>query len=180
MKRVWMARVALVCLIACGQLHAAHAGTGQQDPLAIDGDTATRIQYMYDQEKLALDLNWEFLGMWDDPLFQSLGALERGQMGDLFSVMQAYGLEPLVATGTQGEYGHHDHTQAYSRLHSQGSASLLEAYQAIAYLEEWDIMELNLRLYSVTELQLAYSYGRMLRGAEDHLREVLTEGGWLK
>ena len=107
MKRVSAMLAAVVCLIACGQLHASGSGSDPQNRVSADSLTASQVRYLHDQEKLALDLNWEFQWMWEESMFQTLGALERRHMDELLTWMNAHGLTPL-ATGFVRARGDND------------------------------------------------------------------------
>lgn len=162
------------CFLAGPAVYAANVTPDQQAPAALDSSTASKVLFLHDQEKLALDLNWEFLERWNDPVFQSLGALERGHKDQLYLLMSGYGLEPLVTTLTEGEYGIAEHTNAYGTLHAQGWGSLLGAYLATAYVEEWDISEMRALANSTTEPSVQETLSKLLPGAEDHLRVLVS------
>ena len=174
MNRVSVVLVAVVCFIFCGQIDASVSGFDQLSQPSLEGSTASQVLYLHDQEKLALDLNWEFQEMWDEPIFLSLGALERRHMDELFVLMEIYGLEPLVTTRTEGEYGDGDHMEAYAQLHSRGNVSLLEAYLAAAYVEEWDITKIRAIIDSTDEQLLIDTLTRLLADAKNHLRMLVS------
>lgn len=164
----------LVCFISWPIAHAADSAAAHQPQASLDSATASQVLYLHDQEKLALDLNWEFLEKWSDPVFQSLGALERSHKDELFVLMKRYGLEPLVTTGTEGEYGIAEHTDAYLALHERGWESLLGAYLATAYVEEWDISEIRALIDSTDERPLRDTLTKLLSGAQNHLRMLVS------
>jgi hypothetical protein len=165
---------AFVCLIACGQLHAAGSGSDPQNQVSVDSLTASQVRYLHDQEKLAMDLNWDFQWMWEESIFQSLGAMERRHMDELLTWMSAHGLTPLVTSRSEGAYGDDDHLAAWEELLSRGSASLVEAYRANAYMEEWDITEIRALMESTNEQTLVIILERLLAGAEKHLRMLVS------
>jgi len=174
MKRVLVFLAAVVCLIICGQVHAAGPGSDQQSQSPLDVSTASQVLYLHDQEKLALDLNWTFSWKWDEPIFLSLGASERRHMDELYALMEVYGLEPLVNTRSEAVYGADDHEKAWNQLHTRGSTSLLEAYLATAYVEEWNITEIRAIISSADEQSLIDTLSRLLAGAEKHLRMLVS------
>jgi hypothetical protein len=112
---------AFVCLIACGQLHAAGSGSDPQNQVSVDSLTASQVRYLHDQEKLAMDLNWDFQWMWEESIFQSLGAMERRHMDELLTWMSAHGRTPLVTSRSEGAYGDDVHLAAWEELLSRGS-----------------------------------------------------------
>lgn len=164
----------IICILAWPSAQVAGSSPDQPGQESLDSTTASKVLYLHDQEKLAFDLNWEFLEKWDDPVFQTLGALERGHKDGLLLLMRDYGLEPLVTTGTEGVYGIADHTEAYATLHSQGWASLLGAYQATAYVEEWDILEMRALIESTSEQAVHQTLAKLLSNAENHLRMLVS------
>jgi hypothetical protein len=165
---------AVVCLITCGQLHASGSGPDPQNRVSADSLTASQVRYLHDQEKLAMDLNWEFQWMWEESIFQTLGAMERRHMDELLTWMNARGLTPLVTSRSEAVYGDDDHLEAWDQLLSRGSASLLEAYRANAYMEEWDITEIRALMESTNEQSLVNVLERLLAGAEKHLQMLVS------
>jgi hypothetical protein len=174
MKKVSTFLAAVGCLLICGQLHAAASGSDQSSQLSLDHSTASQVQYLYDQEKLALDLNWVFHWMWDEPTFQSIGALERRHMDELHALLKVYGLEPLLESKAEGGYGHDDHQQAWDQLLSRGSDSRLDAYLTVAYMEEWDITKIRDLISSTDEQSVINASTKLLTGAEQHLRTLVS------
>lgn len=172
MNKLSILLAAIIWAILSGHAYASVSGPDHQGQ-SLNTFIASQIQYMHDQEKLALDLNWEFQERWDEPIFQSLGAMERRHMDELLVLLDAHGLEPLVHTGTEGVYGNNDHTIAYNRLHSQGWESLLGAYEANAYVEEWDISELRSLINGTSEQSVIDTLTRLQTGAEKHLRMLV-------
>ncbi len=174
MNRISAVLVALACLFGCSQAYADGSASSPQQPASLDGYTESKILYLHDKAKLALDLNWEFLERWQEPVFLSLGGLERGHKDELFVLMRSHGLDPLVETGTEGEYGIAEHSEAYERLHAQGWKTLLEAYRAVAYVEEWNISEMRVLMEITDEPSVVNALAQQLAGAENHLRTVVS------
>jgi hypothetical protein len=174
MNRVTAFLAAAGCLLICSQLNAAASGSDQPSQLSLDSSTASQLQYLYDQEKLALDLNWVFHWKWDEPTFQSLGALERRHMDALHALMKGYGLKPLLESKAEGGYGEDDHQRAWDQLLSRGSVSRLEAYRSIAYVEEWDITEIRALIGTTNQQSVINASTELLTGAEQHLQRLVS------
>jgi hypothetical protein len=73
-----------------------------------------------------------------------------------------------------GVYGDERHTQLYADLITRGGRSLLEAYQAAAYLEELDVDELRNAALGAPEQPLAVTYTNLLAGTCNHLRAFVA------
>lgn len=174
MDRTSTLRMAVLCFVLGGLVSAEAWAADPQNQVAVDSSTASWVQYLHDQEKLAMDLNWEFLWMWDEPTFQQLGALERGQMDELLAWMRGHGLQPLVTSRSEAVYGDNGHLQAFRDLQSRGKASLLQAYLATAYMEEWDIDEIRMRLDGASDPSLLPVLTKVLAGAESHLQTLVS------
>jgi len=71
-------------------------------------------------------------------------------------------------------YGDDRHTEKFAELTDQGQLSLLEAYRASAYLEEWDIKEFSADIQDTVEQPLLDTYARLLAGASNHLRTIVS------
>ena len=172
MKRVIAILAAVACYVSCGQVLS--ADPSQQSVSSLNPVTGSKVQYLHDQAKLALDLNWVFMQRFYDPAFQSLGGMERAHMDQLLVLLRDNGLEPLVESRSASVYGVGEHADAYDSLRMQGWDSLLGAYQATAYVEEWDISEMRALIDSTHEQALVDTLTGLLSGAEDHLRLLVS------
>lgn len=174
MKRMSAVVAALFLCAICGQVNALDSRSDRRQPQAIDSSTAEQLRYLHDQEKVALDLDWDFLWIWEDAVFQNLGALERRRMDELVALMAEYGLEPSITGTSQGVYGEDDHLTTWREMRDRGETSLLEAYRAVAYMEEWDISVIRALRDGTQEQAVVDASRKMLAGAENHLKMLVS------
>jgi len=169
MKRFSVILVAVLSLLICDQTNATNP-----EPLEygqpLDTYTAWQLMYMHDQEKLARDLNRSFYFTWGEPIFASIAESEQRHMDILKSALDSYYLSALVETDEIGVFGAHHHKEAFAELIAQGEASLLGAYRAVGYLEEWDIDEFRDSIEFTQVQVLTNTYSNLLAGARNHLR----------
>jgi len=175
MKRLSLILVTVFTLAFFSDVTAASPDFQPQSVPVLDVYTAWQLIWMHDQEKLARDVNLRFAGKWAEPIFSSIAESEQRHMDELAAMISLYELQPLIETDEIGVFGDDRHSEAFSELIRRGEQSLLEAYRAAAYLEEWDIKELNGGIGSTAEHPLVDTYSRVLGGASNHLKTFVTK-----
>jgi len=174
MKRTAILPAVILILLMSGPASPATASRVEAGNSDLDVYEAWQVTWMYDQEKLARDLANKFLSRWGDPEFLTTAAAEQRHMDELLAVMNLYGLDPLIQTDTDGEFGDERHSDAFSSLMSRGWQSQRDAYIAAAYLEEWDIQEFTASIADSGETRLTEVYSWLLAGAREQLRFLVS------
>lgn len=175
MKRLSLILVTVFTLAISSHATVAGFDSRLQSVPVLDWYTAWQVVWMYDQEKLARDLNLKFSQRWGERIFANIAESEQRHMDELAVMIVHYDLSALIETDEIGVFGDDRHSEAFSELSSRGEQSLLEALRATAYLEEWDIKELNGDIESIAEQPLLDTFSRVLAGASNHLRVFVAK-----
>jgi len=168
--------LAAVCgLIACGQAFATSGGASTREEIGIDFYIAWNIGWMYDQEKLARDVNRQFYDTYGSPVFAANAVSNIRAMASVMAMLDYYELQGAFGelTDRSGFYMDERHAVVYDDLLSRGGTSLREAYSAAAYVEEWNIYEYRANIETITLGQCDPCEG--LQPLSDAYVELLAE-----
>ena len=127
------------------------------------------IMEMREEEKLARDVYLYFYEMYDHIVFKNISKSEEAHTSAVLRIIGGYELiDP--ATEEVGVFTNPLFTELYSQLTEQGSASLTEALKVGAFIEEYDINDLNGLIEETENADLERVYSNLLRGSTFHLR----------
>jgi hypothetical protein len=145
---------ALLGLTTAGQVMSSDDGS-RVEAAAIDFLTAFQVVWMYDQEKLGMDLNDQFYLATGDPLFAINSASNSRCMAELIGMIELYDLRDMFGDVSDEPAAFIDerHLQAYVGLLARGQESLQAAYYASASVEEWNIFEYRNDIAAIDEGQ---------------------------
>jgi hypothetical protein len=182
MKRLSIILVALLGFVLCGQANTAWNDSEQQID-RLDSYTLWQIMWMHEQEKLAKDLYLSFDGNWDQPTFASIAAKKRHHMDEMMAMIDYYDADPLFEQDEIGVFGDSRHSDVFIAQLARGQTSLINAYLAAAYVEEWNIQEYRNDIEAIDLGQCApceplaplrATYVKLLAGDIEHLRTLLS------
>ncbi len=133
-----------------------------------DEDVAGLME-MREEEKLARDVYSYFYETYGSTIFSNIATSEDAHTSAVLYLINGYGLtDPTPAEVAQ--FSAQIFTDLYQQLTTAGSASLIEALKTGAFIEEYDINDLQ-ELLAVTENDdLLMIYGNLLAGSKSHLR----------
>lgn len=127
------------------------------------------LMEMREEEKLAHDVYSTFFEMYDYVIFNNISKSENAHTSAVLYVMAGYGLED-PATGEEGMFTNPTFNELYASLTAKGSASLAEALRVGAFIEEYDINDLQNLLEETQNEDVIRVYSNLLRGSKNHLR----------
>ncbi|MEZ5104658.1 MAG: DUF2202 domain-containing protein [Draconibacterium sp.] len=133
-----------------------------------DEDVAGLME-MREEEKLARDVYSYFYETYGNAIFSNIATSEEAHTSAVLYLINGYGLtDPTPSEVAQ--FSAQIFTDLYQQLTTAGSASLIEALKTGAFIEEYDINDLQ-GLLAVTENEdLLMVYGNLLAGSKNHLR----------
>ena len=127
------------------------------------------IMEMREEEKLARDVYLFFYDMYGYITFNNISKSEQAHSNAMKYLIDGYGLEdPFLEN--PGEFTNPDFAELYSTLTQQGSESLVAALKAGAFIEEYDINDLQNLLEETQNADIIRVYSNLLRGSNFHLR----------
>ncbi len=141
-------------------------------PTLISGEDAGIIQ-MREEEKLAHDVYMVMAEKYDLPIFANIASSETNHYDAIGILISAYNLTD-PSTGDAGTFTSNDIAELYQKLVDAGNVSLTEALKTGAYIEEYDIADLEKLIAATTNRTLLQIYGNLLRGSRNHLRSFVS------
>ncbi|MEJ2666688.1 MAG: DUF2202 domain-containing protein, partial [Deinococcales bacterium] len=126
------------------------------------------IAWMREEEKLARDVYQALGELYSLPVFSTIAGSERTHMDAVGTLLERYGIDDPTAGRAAGEVADPDLQKLYDALLAQGKVSLSEALSVGATIEEVDIVDLRARASEAPDV--AFVYGVLERGSENHLR----------
>lgn len=124
---------------------------------------------MREEEKLARDVYRAFYETYEHIIFQNISKSEDAHSRAVLNLIDGFELIDPALTD-EGEFTNPLFAQLYADLTSKGGASLVDALKVGAFIEEYDIADLE-RLIEDTENEtIKRVYGNLLRGSKIHIK----------
>lgn len=127
------------------------------------------LMEMREEEKLARDVYLFFYEMYGYITFNNISKSEQAHSDAVKYLIDGYGLEdPFLEN--PGEFTNPDFAELYTTLTQQGSENLVAALKVGAFIEEYDINDLENLLAETQNADIIRVYSNLLRGSSFHLR----------
>lgn len=153
-------------------LKSATLGPITEFPVLVTGEDAG-ILLMREEEKMAHDVYAVFGAKYDLPIFDNIVASEMNHYNAVGILITNYKLTD-PSTGVAGTFTNTAIAGLYTQLVQAGSVSVVDALKTGAYIEEYDIADLEKLMASTTNSALLQVYGNLLRGSRNHLRAFVA------
>lgn len=127
------------------------------------------LMEMREEEKLAHDVYASFFETYDYVTFDNISKSESAHTSAVLYLISGYGLED-PATNQAGVFANSMFNDLFASLTEKGSAGLVEALKVGAFIEEYDINDLQIHLEETQNKDLIRVYSNLLRGSKNHLR----------
>ena len=127
------------------------------------------IQLMREEEKLAKDVYIYLYDQWKLPIFSNISNSETRHFNAVGYLLKNFEI-PDPALSQMGKFKNQEITFLYDSLSLKGSKSLVEALEVGAFIEEFDIADLQKLLALNTDPIIEGVYQNLLRGSNNHLR----------
>lgn len=141
-------------------------------PDLVSGEEVGILQ-MREEEKMAHDVYLDFYAKWNLPVFQNISESETTHYNAILTLISAYGLTD-PSTGVVGTFTNPEIAALYEQLIGEGSVSALEALKTGAYIEEYDILDLEKLIAATENTAVIQIYNNLLRGSRNHLRSFVA------
>ncbi len=137
----------------------------------ISAEESKGLIFLREEEKLARDVYRYFAGIYSIPAFRNIPKSEQQHMDAVGFLLSRYDLVDPAAGTPDGTFKDETLQELYNELIQRGSKDLKEALMVGALIEEKDIADLKAELEaSVDNQDIAFVYGNLIRGSENHLR----------
>lgn len=124
---------------------------------------------MREEEKFAHDVYVTLYATHGLPVFDNISKSETAHTSAILYLIDGFGLEDPYVEGV-GNYTNAAFTDLYTQLTGQGNAGVIEALKVGAFIEEYDIADLEELIESTENETLKRVYGNLLRGSTFHLK----------
>lgn len=142
-------------------------------------DEIAGLMEMREEEKLAREVYIAFYAKYNYRVFNNISKSENAHTSAVLHLIDGFGLTdptPVVAT----EFNNPLFADLYKQLSEKGSASLVEALKVAAFIEEYDIADLQRLLEETENETIKRVYGNLLAGSKNHLRAFTNSLSVLK
>lgn len=129
----------------------------------------TSLMEMREEEKFAREVYLAMNAKYNYRTFANISKSENAHTSAVLYLIKGFGLtdpSPVAAT----EFSNPLFTDLYAQLTAKGSVSLIEALKVGAFIEEYDIADLQRHLAETENATVAKVYGNLLRGSKFHLK----------
>lgn len=126
------------------------------------------LMLMREEEGLAKDVYLFFYEKYKYRIFLNISKSETVHTAAVLRLIEYFKLTD-PATGVQGEFNNTQIAELYATLTAQGT-SIEKALETGAFIEEYDIKDLQVLIAGTQNADLKRVYGNLLRGSGFHLR----------
>jgi hypothetical protein len=131
------------------------------------------LLYMVEEEKLAGDVYQTLGNLWNQQVFSNIGEAERTHEASVMVLINRYGLtDPTIKE--VGKFSNASLQKIYGELTSKGKASLKDALDVGAEIEEIDILDLQKHIAETDKADIKLVYENLMRGSGNHLRAFVS------
>ncbi len=132
------------------------------------------IQLMREEEKLAQDVYLFLYDQWGISIFSNISNSETKHFNAVGYLLENFKIsDPSLPE--MGKFQNKEIAFLYDSLTQKGSESLVEALKVGAFIEEFDIADLQKLLASNTDTIIEGVYQNLLRGSNNHLRAFVGQ-----
>lgn len=167
---------------------------GQEDPTVspLNEAEVEDILFIREEEKLARDVYITLGEQWGTAIFENIAQSEQNHMDAMKSLIDTYGLTDPIVDDTVGVFENAVLQQLYDDLVSDqtaidlsyaapgltidgGGSSLVAALEVGAFIEEYDIIDIQHAQEDATQADVQAVYDNLLRGSRNHLRSFVGQ-----
>lgn len=147
---------------------AALCGTCDFTATLTEAEVASLME-MREEEKFAREVYLALNAIYNYRTFANIAKSENAHTSAVLYLIKGFGLTdptPVAAA----EFSDPLFTDLYAQLTAKGAVSLVEALKVGAFIEEYDIADLQRHLAETENATVAKVYGNLLRGSKFHLK----------
>ncbi len=128
------------------------------------------LTFNREEEKVARDVYMTLYDTWNFAVFDNIARSEQSHMDSILDLQNQYNIEDPVPADTIGVYNNTALSELYLTLVADGQASLIDALEVGAFIEEFDILDLITFIGNSDHADVIATYERLLMGSRNHLR----------
>ncbi len=151
----------------CAKLGAVVANLPVQELTAVE---KSGLMQMREEEKLARDVYQAMFEKWGLAVFANIGRSEQRHMAIIKVLLTKYDLVDPVVDSSTGIFTSSEILTLYNDLVAKGRASLVDALQVGATVEDLDIKDLYGFLRQTDNSDIKTVYQNLAKGSRNHLR----------
>lgn len=129
---------------------------------------------MREEEKMAQEVYLKFYELWGSNVFQNIVKSEASHASAVLTLLNHFGISDPASTEV-GVFSNESIQNLYNELIAAGSESALKAFETGAFIEEYDILDLEKLLETNTNADIQLVYGNLLKGSRNHLRAFVKQ-----
>ena len=141
----------------------------------LNADELSSLQLMREEEKLARDVYTVLYEKWKVNVFTNISSSEQKHTDAVLTLINKYGLTDPVASNAVGVFSDPKLQGLYTQLVTAGSASVLDAYQVGATIEDLDIYDLKNALLKSDNQDIKYVFDLLSMGSRNHMRSFYSQ-----
>lgn len=156
-------------------------GGGVASASGLSDDEVASVLFVREEEKLARDVYQTLAESWDLRVFTNIAQSEQRHMDAVLTLIDRYGLLDPADGKSVGVFTDASLQELYDELIARGERSLEEALRVGAFIEEWDIADIEVRIDATDEEDVRQVYESLLAGSRNHLRafdKQITRNGF--
>ena len=171
--------ISLAAASGCGGGGGGGGGNGLTIPLGtllpLAGTEEKTMLFVREEEKMARDVYLALYTRWGDQTFYSIATRsEQQHMNSVKAMLDNLGIPDPVVSDSTGMFTNTDILALYGDLLTRGSVTLNEALAVGAYIEEFDIIDVQKARDEAAsgsnQLPILQTYDSLLCGSRNHLR----------
>jgi hypothetical protein len=180
-----------VTTVPVGGQGSAQQGVQLLSVQSLSQEEIDRLLFIREEEKLARDVYLALAEIWDAPIFTNIAQSEQQHMDAVGQLIEKYGLEDPVTDDTPGAFTNPTLQRLYIDLVSSGDVDLgyvapgllidgggtsqLAAYKVGAFIEEFDIIDIQHAIGETSHSDVENVYENLVRGSRNHLRSFVGQ-----
>ncbi len=132
-------------------------------------DDIAGLMEMREEEKLARDVYSYFYEMYDYIIFNNISKSESAHTSAVLYLINGYGLTDPTPENV-AEFSNPLFSDLFEQLTSDGASNIVDALKTGAFIEEYDIADLQRLVENTENEDILRVYGHLLEGSKNHLR----------
>lgn len=159
-------------------------GSGGVIPLGVlqplVGTEEQTMLFVREEEKMARDVYMTLYSQWGEPTFYSVATKsEQKHMDSVKAMLENLAIPDPAVNDAAGAFTNPDILALYNQLVMRGSGTLAEALAVGAYIEEFDIVDVQKARDEIAggsnQLPILQTYDNLLCGSRNHLRSFVGQ-----
>lgn len=141
----------------------------------LSDDEVAGLLWMREEEQLAHDVYVALGDRWGIRIFENISASEQFHIDSIAELLERYAIDDPMAGHAAGTFTIPEMQELYDQLVAEGAASLIDALEVGAFIEELDIVDLQVRAAATDVTDIDAVYARLEKGSRNHLRAFTSQ-----